>query len=591
MVKSYTIGYTNWQFMSGLQQNLLDNGHKLNVYLHNLPDNLLTMKEERLGKNSKNVKFFNKNTKEEFIKSCDFIVSDNPYCPIHDGLIEKHPYIVCPTPQFSILEDDRELGKRLAKLCGLSIPPSGHTFYIKQDSIDFLKNSKDGKYVLKGHNHTFIAPSREDAINFIEQDIYGWFNKTKPYLYIEGFVEGYEVAFGCFFNGEEILDLSLVTCEYKGAQNEDRSFVLTGEVGTSLLWRHFTDYPRAVQTTLKMAARIAKSNGYKGFIDINTIITPEKNNKYTINFLEFTTRPGIPTEFEICSFWGKDYANWLAYLSGYNKNFDVPKQCYTKVGIAGALFSQGLGLSEREPKYKPLITGIKDAKKYCDVILQDSYEFKSANHKEVQYCVSNWDRALYCVKYTDEKQFLKHPGVFVSSVRYALKSLKCWGHTYRDDIGNNLEDTIYLLNKIKISEQKYSTVKGKFGFSYIKDFTDTKWMRLLDNIAFNNYELSWNSFSKLDKYVGLYCEDYKEFIGFITYKQLKNCIYLKNICRIPLDRYMNTGQILLTNWLEDNKNSKIKLECIPELVFYYKMFGFKEVKKVDNQVIMVKNPD
>jgi hypothetical protein len=461
MVKSYNIGYVNWQFMSGIQQNLLDNGNKINIYLHNLPDNLLDMKEEKLGKNSKNVKFFNKHTKEKFIKSCDFIISDNPFSPIQNDLYKKHPYVVCPNKRFSKLEDDREFGKKLAEECGLTIPPSGHTFTVKEDAIKFLSKAKDGKYVLKGHSNTFIAPSREDAINFIEQDIYKWFKKTDSYLYIEGFIEGgYEVAFGCFFNGDKILDLSLITCEYKGAQNEDRSFVLTGEVGTSLIWKHFEDYPTSVKTTLRAAADLAKSCGYKGFIDINTIIVPNKKGGYTINFLEFTTRPGIPTEFEICSYFGSNYTKWVAYLSGIEKYFDLSPY-FNTVGIGCALFSQSLGISSRDPVYKPLITGIEEAKSYCSVILQDSYEYRNKLSKKVQYKIANWDRALYCVKYQPLKSFLKHPSNIIRDVNSAMKMLKCWGHTYRDDVGSNLYDTVRLLDDIKYYEKSIGE-KTKF---------------------------------------------------------------------------------------------------------------------------------
>ncbi|MDA0678689.1 MAG: hypothetical protein O3B34_05575 [Bacteroidetes bacterium] len=90
-------------------------------------------------------------------------------------------------------------------------------------------------------------------------------------------VKGVEVAVGAFFNGQRFLAPYNISFEHKKLFPNELG-VSTGEMGTSMFW---ADDSILFDRTLKKLEKTLKENGFRGHIDINSIVN--HNGIYPIN--------------------------------------------------------------------------------------------------------------------------------------------------------------------------------------------------------------------------------------------------------------------------------------------------------------------
>lgn len=469
----YTIGYLSLRMMMGLQLTLLQEGHHLRLWWKGHPEG--TERQDGMGVQA----LFPEqiticDTPEEAVTGANFWFSDymNEDDFDEEDLAAINPYYVNTSELANVLEQDRKAGKVVAETwCGLQVPPEGQTFYSKGTLLNYLDTrlaiDNDGGIALKGKHNTALAHSLLEAKALLN-NVY--FEETDWPLSIEQLLpenDSLELAFGGFFNGKDYFGHVLLTHEYKGCNNNNRGSVLTGEIGTALIWVKWERMPFILQSAFMRLKPALISSGYRGFLDFNTIIS-QTNATPQINFLEFTCRPGYPTEFEIAAYWTQtsQYGEWLAAVASLVEWPSIKDDAV--IGLGAALFATGNGIDVEQKLYHlelPLLNLLDTPLVYRQ---RDdcSLTFMPCDLRYVpeidQLMTTDWDRALFLVTWQRSAwisqlplflgncfQRLRHE----ANLFYTLDRLRIWGHTYRDDIGSrfSLPDTWKLLDQLQTS--------------------------------------------------------------------------------------------------------------------------------------------
>ena len=193
------------------------------------------------------------------------------------------------------LEKDRPGAQALAEKMGLKVPRS-HEVKTADEATAFLTKEK-GPWVLKfvgGNTDSWDVLLGEFEDN---ADLLGFVRRTKDSgkkwdaIEIDEFIPGIEVGCAAYFDGEKFAPGIEINFQNKRiAAGEDGNGVgyLTGEMGTSI--RYVTEKNAFFQKVLAPLAEHLKSIGYRGEIDVGTIIAENGD----IYFVEFTPRTGYP---------------------------------------------------------------------------------------------------------------------------------------------------------------------------------------------------------------------------------------------------------------------------------------------------------
>lgn len=230
------------------------------------------------------------------------------------------------------LELDRKYGQKIMKQCGIEIDKDFETkSFTIQSAIAFVKKNK-GEWVLKQNDHntalTYIGDTKQgtDLINILEnyKNIFGGSNS----ITLQKRVHGVEIAVGRFFNGKDWLGPIVFNQEHKHFCNDDIG-PLSGETGT-LMWYEKNENNKLFQKTLAKLKQHLQKIGYKGYIDINCIVSGKKN-AYP---LEITSRFGsstVETQSEI------QKSPWSEFLLAMAKGIEFRLDYSKGYGITVAL--------------------------------------------------------------------------------------------------------------------------------------------------------------------------------------------------------------------------------------------------------------
>lgn len=358
----YRIGYVSCFDIFGMQEKLLREGHTLNLWFSNEPTEDGSGFEHK--KYSGNLVDMNANL-EDLVKISDFVFCDyyTPKSLIKNlfKLCKKYntPLAGPPNEEHLKLELDRAYGKRVSsEYLGFS-NVEVLTFTEPNDFVKYVHSCKH-RFVVKAFNQdradiaTYIPFSNEDALYMAEEDCFHMFGSGG--VFVEPYHDGYEVCMGAWFDGYSFNDAILLNQEYKGALEWNQGDVKTGEVGTVMKFMPMKRLPinmRRKMQALEEYLRTAFKTPYKGFIDVNTIITPKD-----IFLLEFTIRCGMPTELEVLEM-VDSYGDLLAWESGYRDTFSGYD--FDNTYVFGALTPYGIpyGLSKDVMNMKPKVLGLE----------------------------------------------------------------------------------------------------------------------------------------------------------------------------------------------------------------------------------------
>lgn len=218
---------------------------------------------------------------------------------------------VCPTIGDGSLncklEDDRAFGIELMEAAGIAVPPY-ERFDDLGSGMAFVK--KTGKrYVFKpdgGQDQdaetTYVSDDAGDMLSYLSRansDIKGSF-------ILQEFIPGTEISVEGWFDGKEFWLLNS-TLEDKKFMNENKG-PNTGCSGNLVFLIKSSD--RIYRQGLEKAKDILSSFGYRGMIDLNTIVTEDKAYG-----LEWTPRFGYDASATLCQMYAGDYGEMLCAIA------------------------------------------------------------------------------------------------------------------------------------------------------------------------------------------------------------------------------------------------------------------------------------
>ena len=346
----YKIGYVSLTAVMAMQEKLLQEGSFLNLWWP--PEKNIPKAKESYGINKKyfgNIKVYQDSDFESFIKDSDFIYCDysTPRKVIYKirklcKLYNKR-CINANNNKAVSLETNRTLAHSLASNFGLDSVPI-ISFKEKEKFIKYIKTAKH-KVVIKAIDDTnailatYIPTCNDDAIYMAEKDNLHMFRHKG--LIVEPFHDNCnEIFFGMYFNGFNFNNKVLINQEYKHAFPGCLGSILTGEIGSIHKWEDYTDkkFPKKFRDIIKSVEKYLLDNfedDFRGFIDIALMIDKKKSKIY---LMEFTVRPGMPTEPQVTTSVNSfsDFLAWQAYYK--SSNFDNYKEDYF---VYGSLYTYG----------------------------------------------------------------------------------------------------------------------------------------------------------------------------------------------------------------------------------------------------------
>ena len=215
--------------------------------------------------------------------------SDNTFYLVDlDRAREEGIPVVGPSREMAQWELDRDVGMKAMKKAGIDVPPSKEfndydkaIAYVKREQRRFVsKPSGDADKAL-----SYVAKSPADLVYMLER----WkkAGKLKGAFILQDFIAGVEMAVGGWFGPGGFNRGWCENFEFKKLMNDDKG-VATGEQGTVL---RYVQTSKLARMMLEPLEDELASQGYVGYIDVNTII--DKHGQPWP--LEFTMRPGWPT--------------------------------------------------------------------------------------------------------------------------------------------------------------------------------------------------------------------------------------------------------------------------------------------------------
>jgi phosphoribosylamine---glycine ligase len=222
----------------------------------------------------------------------DIIVFDDVEMANDIEWLRERGYLVVGGNKFGDkIENDRLFGQKIMDDVGIKTPKT-FEFDRFSTAIDFIKKNPR-KYVIKfnGQEDRHMCylgklDSGKDLLDMIAHFEEKWPPKKKIDFILQELIDGIEMSVGAFFNGKDFAKPINITFEHKHFLTGGHG-PLCGEMGTTMFYSQ--DGGKLFSETLaKMKQHLARTN-YRGFIDINNIVTRE--GAYAI---EFTSRFGYP---------------------------------------------------------------------------------------------------------------------------------------------------------------------------------------------------------------------------------------------------------------------------------------------------------
>ena len=242
------------------------------------------------------------------------------------------------------LELDRTWANNIARLSGILAPEM-----IEVDSFEMVRDiitSRGGKWVLKqqgkldevkGLNFVSKMDNSEDMLDYLEIMEKNWIEGVKKDFVLQEKITGHEMACGSFWNGHEFMkDKDGDELCY---ENWEHKALFPGNLGESTGEQYTViqcvkaKYSKIFMETLDKCRELLKKVDYKGYFDINTIVT--EKGAY---FLEFTPRMGVPFASGLLEIHKSSWFEFLyAMAEGtqakdfeYDPNFCIVSWLYTK---------------------------------------------------------------------------------------------------------------------------------------------------------------------------------------------------------------------------------------------------------------------
>ncbi len=356
------------------------------------------------------------------------VFDDVGYGAIQDDLRAQGYSVLGGSKVGDRLEIDREYGQQILREMGLNVSPLFKTLHFSfEDAIAYINEHK-GSWVIKngGHNTslTYISclADGSDALSMLVRyrDIYG----TDQTFSIQKKVAGVELAIGRFFNGTDWVGPIVINREHKHFCNDDIG-PLGGETGT-LMWYEENEENRLFQETLAKMKPFLQQCNYRGYIDLNCIISDE----HTVYPLELTSRFGSSTnqlQSEIHESPWSEFLYALAKGESYNLKF---KRGYgINVALTTPPFPYRLTTDEHSQKGVPIFFTETLTQAEMNSIHFEDVAMKQGSEGQYFYIAGNSGYVLYITGVGDSIESARN---WVYSIINKIHIPKMF---YRTDIG------------------------------------------------------------------------------------------------------------------------------------------------------------
>lgn len=371
-----------------------------------------------------------KESVEKALDDCDFVlyVGDKPQIPLMRYLNKIFRRSKKPVLNYAFMSNCFDFEKKRAYAKQFDLGFDKYNIFTCKSYEEFKSLNLNKLYVIKAANEfssaiksqfrTIIPKSLELMDEILKKDSYGHFKSGGVIL--EEYIEGTEIEFGFYWNGNDIVGDILIDQEYKGVWNGNLGNVLCGESGTTGRFTKYDELKPKFKNIVDKCKEHFRTyfSKYKGFIGLNTISTKDFKKTY---LMEYTVRCGCPTEQEVC-YVVKNYTNFLkalAFNTEYKDGYKTKKGVY----VAVAKYPYGFPITYMQPGAIIPVIGKLDK----NVLVDMGFE------KDGETYFMNQGRPLLSIgigKTVDEanKKALK-----------SLNKLDCWNLVHRTDIGNRWE--------------------------------------------------------------------------------------------------------------------------------------------------------
>jgi phosphoribosylamine-glycine ligase len=275
-----------------------------------------------------------------------WVVDSCSTAKLQDWLRKRGEAVVGTNEVMSEYENDRQFGQEWFKDAGFKQPDS-HNFTDIDDAIEFVKENKKNRYILKQNgdlpkhlNHLSKFSDGIDMIFHLEELKKTW--KETEWGAVDfdlmEVVEGVEMACSAYFNGHDWLRnkdgkvVGWLNQEYKKQSDGDLGET-TGEMGTVFIGVTEDDETFAdILLRPKIVEKLKETN-YHGAFDINGSITDDGYVAF-----EATSRFGIPaTSYEFIAGINTSTADILEYMA---RGIDKPIDIHEGIGIVSVVVAK-----------------------------------------------------------------------------------------------------------------------------------------------------------------------------------------------------------------------------------------------------------
>jgi phosphoribosylamine--glycine ligase len=217
-------------------------------------------------------------------------------------------HMVCPTigdgSLHCFLEDDRLGGIKLMEEGGVEVPP--YEQFTDTSAAKALIRKTGKRFVYKPNGGqdqeaaaTYVSEDAEDLLKYIDK-LFA-LSKGSPFI-LQEFIKGIECSTEGWFNGTDFYLLNC-TIEDKKFMNDNKG-PNTGCSGNLVFT--ISDTAKLYQDGLKKMIPVFQQLGFRGMIDLNTILTDEK-----CYGLEWTPRFGYDASATLVNMYAGDYGEML----------------------------------------------------------------------------------------------------------------------------------------------------------------------------------------------------------------------------------------------------------------------------------------
>lgn len=277
------LGIGDWNDLGDMYLRLASDGHDVRVYVAE-PDahDILAGMISRVGDWRQSIDWIREVGENGFI-----LFETASHGVLQDELRRDGFQVIGGSAFGDRLESERVFGQSILHATGLPILKSWR-FADTCSTAQFIRDNP-ARYVLKydsGSNllcQTFVGRS-PDGVDVLALLAARQHLDSTSHLLME-YIDGVEIGIGAYFNGQRFLMPACLDWEHKRFFTGDLG-EMTGEMGTLVT---YTGGEILFERTLGRITRLLRDGGYRGYININTII-----DQRGIWPLEFTSRFGYP---------------------------------------------------------------------------------------------------------------------------------------------------------------------------------------------------------------------------------------------------------------------------------------------------------